>query len=126
MTRRWCGGEEGSGTVLGVAAIGVLLLVLVGGLGLASAVVAGHRARAAADLAALAAAGAIQSGAGDGQACGRAATVAGANAAQATRCVVQADGSVAVEATAAVGLVLPGIGGPRARATARAGPAPLL
>lgn len=119
-------GEQGSGTVLALAATGILLMVLLGGLALASAVVAGHRARAGADLAALAAAGAVRAGATDGQACARAVTVSTANSAETAGCIVQADGSVEVAVTSPVGLALPGIGRPRARATARAGPAPSL
>ena len=54
--------ERGSATVLALAALCVLVVVLVAGLALGSAVVATHRARAAADLAALAAAQALQRG----------------------------------------------------------------
>ncbi|MEO5983139.1 MAG: Rv3654c family TadE-like protein [Pedococcus sp.] len=117
--------ERGSGTVLALAATGVLLMLLVAGLALASAVAAAHRARAGADLAALAAASAVQAGATDVQACQRAARVFAANAVEPSGCTVASDGSVRVEATATVGLVLPGTP-PRARATARAGPAPSL
>lgn len=123
--RRRRRGDQGSGTVLGLAAAGVLLMVLVAGLALASAVTAAHRARAGADLGALAAAAALQSGGSSAEACARAATVAAANTTEQRACAVEVDGSVRVTTTARVGLVLPGLGAPRARATARAGPAPL-
>ncbi|WP_353952622.1 Rv3654c family TadE-like protein [Knoellia sp. S7-12] len=61
--------ERGSGTVLVVAAIGVLLVLVTGGLHLGAAATAAHRARSAADLAALAGASAIQQGGVD--ACAR-------------------------------------------------------
>ncbi len=115
--------ERGSGTVLALAATGVLSVLLVAGLALAAAVAAAHRARAGADLAALAAAAAVQAGATGSQACRRAAEICAANAAEQSGCVVEADGSVTVGATAPVGLAWPGTA-PRARATARAGPAP--
>ena len=101
-------------------------MVLVAGLALSSAVAATHRARAGADLAALAAAAAFQAGASNDQACQRAAVVARGNTTAQSGCTVAADGSVTVTATSRVGLVLPGLGQLRARATARAGPAPLL
>lgn len=120
------GGERGSGTVLALAASGVLAVLLVAGLALASAVAAAHRARTGADLAALAAATSVQSGEGAASACSRAASVAAANAARQVTCTVGADSAVTVSATSPVGLRLPGLGQPRARATARAGPAPSL
>ena len=118
-------GERGSGTVLALAATGALLILLVAGLALASAVAATHRARAGADLAALAAASAVQAGATSSQACQRAAAVSASNAARQSECAVQADGSVTVGVTAPVGLPWPGTPS-GARATARAGPAPSL
>ncbi|WP_406829409.1 Rv3654c family TadE-like protein [Pedococcus sp. KACC 23699] len=118
--------EQGSGTVLALAATAVLVMILVAGLALASAVAAAHRARAGADLGALAAAAALQGGGSSAEACARAATVAAANTTEQQSCFVGIDGSVRVTTTALVGLVLPGLGAPRARATARAGPAPLL
>lgn len=78
-------GQRGAATVLGVALLGVLLLVAAA-LGTVGAVFAAHRsAQAAADLAALAGAGALQQGA---DACFAAARVAGDNGAQAVRCTV--------------------------------------
>ena len=119
-------GERGSGTVLALAATAVIVVVALGGLALASATSASHRAWAGADLAALAAAGAIQSGASDAEACRRAALVSTGSASLQSACVVRPDGSVSVTTSAQVGLALPGFGRLRARATARAGPAPSL
>lgn len=89
-----------------------LLTVTAGGAQVGSAVVARHRAQAAADLAALAAAGVLPSG--QETACGVAREVAAANSATVTACEVAGlDVVVRVEARAAVGV---------ARAVARAGP----
>lgn len=109
--------DRGSATVPAVAFLGVLLLLGVA-LGAVAAVVVAHRsAQSAADLAALAAAAALADG-GDG--CGAAASVAGANDAEVTRCVLSGQ-----EARIRVRVV-----GPRWRvldvdpeAEARAGPA---
>jgi secretion/DNA translocation related TadE-like protein len=79
------GGERGAATVVAVALMG--LLVLVGAaLGVVSAMVHAHRqAQSAADLAALAAAGALARG---GDACATAAHIAGANHARLDGCQV--------------------------------------
>lgn len=53
-TGRRAGGDRGSSTVLVAAAVGVLLMMLVAGMTLTAAVLARHRAEAAADLGALA------------------------------------------------------------------------
>ena len=116
--------ERGSGTVLAVGLIGVLLTCLVGGLAVASAVHASQRARAAADLAALAGAAAFQRGLSEGTACHAALRLAAANGAVLRECRVADDLSVTVQVAVPVGHRLPGtLGGP-ARAEARAGPAP--
>jgi secretion/DNA translocation related TadE-like protein len=114
--------ERGSGTVLILVAVifgGFLIVVC---LTLADAILARHRASAAADLAALAAAGEWAGpGAGSG-ACDQARRVAETNGAQLEECRPLADGSVRVTVTAELG------GGRRsgllgsARARARAGP----
>jgi secretion/DNA translocation related TadE-like protein len=97
------------------AAMVVVLLTVTGGVAqLGAAVVARHRAQAAADLAALAAAGRLPAGAD--AACAQADVVARAMRAGTTHCVVdELDVVITVEA---------GVSrwGP-ARATARAGPA---
>jgi secretion/DNA translocation related TadE-like protein len=86
----------------------VLLAVTVGGVYLGSAVVARHRAQAAADLAALAAAARLPGGAES--ACGEASVIADAMEADVTDCVVD---ELDMVVTVQVG---------RARAGARAGP----
>ncbi len=114
--------ESGQVTVVMVAVIGVTVLLLVGGAYLASAVTAMHRARAAADLAALAAAQSYQQGADWGASCAAGAAIATRNAAGQLACAVGSDGSVTVVTTAPVTWSLPGPVPQRARATARAGP----
>jgi secretion/DNA translocation related TadE-like protein len=95
----------------------VLLAVAVGGLCLGSAVIARHRAQAAADLAALAAAGRLADGAA--AACAHASAVAQAMRTAVTRCAVdQLDVVVTVDAT----VTLDKMGMGPARASARAGP----
>lgn len=117
-TRAWSRRERGSGTVLVAAAVAVLGSVLVAALALGSAMVASHRARAAADLAALAGAGRLLDGAGTPQACAAARSLARANGAVLLGCTPAAGGSLVV----VVG-VEPGIGGlGNAVARARAGP----
>jgi secretion/DNA translocation related TadE-like protein len=117
-------GDRGGSTVLAVAAAGVLLMVLVGGLALASAVTAGRRAESAADLASLGGAVSWAAGSSAASACARGQQVAARNGALLVECVVAPDGSVTVTATVHVGLVLPAVGGHVARARARAGPGP--
>jgi secretion/DNA translocation related TadE-like protein len=95
----------------------VLLAVSMGGLYLGSAVIARHRAQAAADLASLAAAGRVADGAD--AACARADLVARAMRTTVTQCVVE-DLDVVVTVDAAVALGRFGVG--PARAAARAGP----
>jgi secretion/DNA translocation related TadE-like protein len=79
--------DAGSATVLLLAVIAVVLTLTVSGLLLSSAVLASHRARAAADLAALAAAGALLQGEPSHAACQAAARVATANDGRMQRCV---------------------------------------
>jgi secretion/DNA translocation related TadE-like protein len=95
----------------------VLLAVSTGGLYLGSAVIARHRAQAAADLASLAAAGRVADGAD--AACARASSVASAMRTTVTRCVIE-DLDVVVTVDAAVTLGRFGVG--PAQAAARAGP----
>ncbi|WP_432561546.1 Rv3654c family TadE-like protein [Kineococcus sp. SYSU DK003] len=108
--------DEGSGSVLAVGLCAVLLSGVVLGLGVGSAVVARHRAEAAADLAALAAADVVL-GRADGDPCTRARVVLAAHGAGAQGCAVAADGSVTVTATVRAGVL------GTARASARAGQA---
>jgi secretion/DNA translocation related TadE-like protein len=106
--------------VLTVGAMAVLAVLLAGAVAVSSAVEASHRARAAADLAALAAAVAWQTGAAPGEACRRAAEIADANRADLVGCSPEADGSVTTTARVTMRW-------PVATATevkARAGPGP--
>ena len=109
--------DRGSATVLTVGAVAAVVLVLTGVLVVVGAVRDVHRARAAADLAALAAAGPAVSGADVD--CRAGASVAAANGAAVTRCVQESDGSVVV--TVVVGRHWPpGWGGLPAVVSARA------
>jgi len=103
--------------MLGV--IAVVLMLTVSRLMLASAVLASHRARAAADLAALASAGGLMRGEPPGEACQLAARVASANHGRLERCT--AVGSE-VRLTVAVLAGMRGMG--LATARSRAGPGP--
>ena len=109
--------ERGAATVLVLGLVAALLAVTVGGLVLASVVVASHRARLAADLAALAAAVPLRDGVAVGDACAAARRVAASNGAGLIDCAadgLMVDVTVVVTATA----------WPEpARARARAGPA---
>ena len=99
--------------MLAAFAVAVLASIAAAGIQLGGAVVARHRAQAAADLAALAAAGALPAG---GQAaCARAGDIAAAMGASITDCRI--DGlDVVIDAQITVGVGA-------ARAVARAGPA---
>ena len=101
--------EHGSATLVAVAMMAVLMAVTVGGFYVGSAVISRHRAQAAADLAALAAAARLPAG-GD-SACGQAAAIAKAMGVSVADCTVD-ELDVVVAVTAG-----------RARAAARAGPA---
>lgn len=116
--------ERGSGTVLAVASLGVLLLCLVGGLTVTAAVQAAHTARAAADLAALAAAAAVQQGSPGPAACLQAGQLAASNGAVLVSCSADAAGRVSIEVGAAVASPLPALALGSARARARAGTVP--
>jgi len=102
--------------VLTVGAIGVTVLLLCGALALVSAASASHRARAAADLAALAAADALVHG-GGADPCAVAGGVAADNHASLMECAVAGDTVTVAVVTAPS---WPGLGAARARA--RAGP----
>lgn len=110
--------ERGSGSVLAVGILMALSIVLAGGLALASAELASHRARVAADLGSLAGAELVMRGEGTDAACGWAAEVAHRNGATLTHCtVVPGD---ALEVTAVVHAATRVVGDAVARA--RAGP----
>lgn len=98
--------------------IAALVMITAGGAHLGAAVIARHRAQAAADLAALA--GAAYLPAGDHSACARASVLARSMGTTAVSCTVDGlDVVVTVEASIAVGRTRVG----PARAVARAGPA---
>jgi secretion/DNA translocation related TadE-like protein len=119
--RRWQQsnqGDRGSAGLVAVAMMAVLLAVTMGSLCVGAAVIARHRAQAAADLASLAAAGRLADGAA--AACAQASSVARAMNTGVAQCVVdQLDVTVTVD----VPVVLGRIGLGTARAAARAGPA---
>lgn len=103
--------------MLGV--IGAVLILTISGLLLASAVLASHRARAAADLAALAAAGVLMRGEPTGAACAAGAQVAAVNHARLQLCIASA---TEVRLSVAVLAGVKGVGVATARS--RAGPGP--
>lgn len=80
--------ERGSGTVLGLAVLGVLFSLLVSLLMLGAAVLARHHAQTAADLGAVAGAQVLKSGRGTDAACARAAQVVVVNGAKMDECAV--------------------------------------
>ena len=120
--RRWprlnlVGPEQGTASLVAVAIMAVFLAVTAGGVYVGSAVIARHRAQAAADLAALAAA--MHLADGIEAACMQASTVAKAMRAAITQCAVdKLDVVVTVDVNVALGRL--GVG--PARAFARAGP----
>jgi len=103
--------------VFAVGAIGLLLAGTVAGVYLGYAVAARHRASAAADLAALAAAARVP--AGPEAACARAHDIARAMQTAVTRCVTE---GLDVVVTVDVPVVLGRFGIGTARAAGRAGP----
>ena len=107
------GGDEGGATVLVVAMAGVLMFVMVGLAAAGGLVTAQRRAQAAADLAALAGATAVES------ACAASARVASANDAVLDQCAVSGD-----EVTVEVSVAGPQVPWQEVRVTveARAGP----
>jgi secretion/DNA translocation related TadE-like protein len=107
--------DRGAAVVVGIALVAVLALVAVACVGAVAIVLAHRRAQVAADLASLAAAGALQRGADP---CGAARQIAGRHEAALTSCVV--DASAVVVTTAVV--LPPVLGGGEVPARARAGP----
>jgi secretion/DNA translocation related TadE-like protein len=111
--------DRGSVSVVMFGVVSAVLIMTVSGLLLASAVVASHRARAAADLAALAAAGVLMRGEPVNEACQFATQVAAANHGRMTVCIAS---GMEVRLTVAVPAALRGVG--IATARSRAGPDP--
>lgn len=115
---RGCGArpEEGAGTVLAVAMMGLLVTVSVAVSGVVGVVAAHRRAQSAADLSALAGAAALQDG---GDPCERAGSIARRNGATLRSCAVDGwEVTVAVTST----IQLPG-DSMQLSARGRAGPA---
>lgn len=113
-------GERGSATVWTVALAGLLALLGAASVLVGAAVVARHRAGAAADLAALAVA--VRAVRGDPAACGTGTSVAAANGADLVACSVGPGSVVAVEVSVPVRLGPLGLLAAAGRA--RAGPVP--
>ncbi|WP_268916227.1 MULTISPECIES: Rv3654c family TadE-like protein [Actinomyces] len=113
------GGEHGSGTVMALAIIAVLLVLAVGATALMQAQAAAGRARLAADLAALGGATALSSILAPAEPCSVARQVAEANGAVLTGCTVEGED---VTVRVVVGVSVLGVGR-AASAAARAGPA---
>jgi secretion/DNA translocation related TadE-like protein len=111
--------DRGSATVWAAVGVSVIMTVFVVGLHLGAAVIARHRAEAAADLAALAAAGVAVEG--PEAACRRAGEVAGAMGGTLTSCRLSGWDAL-VEVRVPVALAAPGID--TAAGRARAGPVP--
>lgn len=103
-------------TVLAAFMVAALIAAATGAIMIGAAVVVRHRAQAAADLAALAAAGRLPSGADE--ACRQARLVAITAGAAVTACAVDR-----LDVVVSCTVRLPGWPGGRARAEARAGPA---
>lgn len=111
--------DRGSATVWAAAGVAVIMTVFLVGLHLGAAVIARHRAEAAADLAALAAAGVAVEGAE--AACDRAGEVAAAMGGTVASCGL-VGWEALVEVRVPTEVALPGIDGAAGRA--RAGPVP--
>lgn len=112
--------DHGCATVLVVSVVAVILVVAGGAFTLVGVVVASHRARAAADLSALAGAAVIVRGESPSSACARAAAVARRNDAVPVSC--RASPVLGLEVVVTVEVAVAGLGAATARS--RAGPAP--
>lgn len=115
MTRTRCRDDRGAAVVVALALTGLLLFVAAISVGTVAIVLAHRRAQTAADLAALAAAAALERG---GDACVAATTIAGRHEAAVTQCAIE--GLTVLVATS---VALPtALGGGDVPARARAGP----
>lgn len=113
-------GDRGSASLIAAATVTAMTAITVGSAQVGAAVIARHRAQAAADLAALA--GAAHLPAGPDSACARASALARAMSTVAATCTVDGlDVVVTVEVSSTLGRSRFGWMGP-ARAAARAGP----
>jgi secretion/DNA translocation related TadE-like protein len=116
LSRRLSREDTGAATVLAAALVAALVTIALGGVCVGGAAVARHRAQAAADLAALAAAGRLPLG--PDAACAQARNIAAAMGAAVSGCDIQ-NLDVVVAVTVQPGSRIMG----EARAAARAGPA---
>lgn len=116
IRRRWRV-QRGSATVVMLGVIASVLMLTITGLMLASAVLASHRARAAADLGALAAAGVLMRGAPATAACQSAAEVAAKNQGLVQECITSGT-EVRLKVSVVAGVTGVGV----ATARSRAGP----
>ena len=114
--------ERGSGTVLVLGVVGLLVGLVVGALSVVSAVVESHRAQSAADLSALAAAALLVRGDPPDAACAVAVRVAGRNGGSVAACRTGSD--LSVEVVVEVPANLPKVGSATARSRAGPGPEP--
>ncbi len=112
-----CPRERGSATVVMLGVIASVLILTISGLLLASAVLASHRARAAADLGALVAAGVLLRGESAIAACESATRIAALNHGLVRQCIVS---GAEVRLSVAVLTGVHGLGVAMARS--RAGP----
>lgn len=112
--------DRGSGTVLTLALIGAVVASLIIAQAVVIAVLAAGRARTAADLGAIAAAGAFASGQSAPAACRAGGTIVTRNDATQRRCSVSASGVSIIETRVVVRLPLLGLR--QVAASARAGP----
>lgn len=121
ITRLQPSNERGSGTVMSLGIIAVLLILTVAVAGLIGALAANHRAFSAADLSALAAADAAR-GLRSGEPCDVAAQVASQNKAELVNCVAPAQhsGTIDVRVNCKISGPFAALG--PAEAVARAGP----
>lgn len=118
-TRHHAPREQGSVTVVMLAVIAATLMLTASGLLLASAVLASHRARAAADLAALAAAGTLIRSELPAPACAAAARIVTVNHGQVQQCLAS---GTEVRLIVVVQAGVRGLGVATARSRAGSGP----
>ena len=112
--------ERGSGTVLTVILVGAMVILLPAVLALASAYQANQRARAAADLGAIAAVSAFVRGVDANASCAAAARVVAANRAEPIGCALTPEGRALVSTQVRVDL--PIVGARTAAGSSRAAP----
>lgn len=113
-------GQQGSGTVLTVILVAAVVILLPAVLSLMTAYQAKQRARAAADLGAIAAVSSFLAGQDAGQACARAGAIVLANGSQLAGCVITPAGRATISTRVPVNL--PIVGTKVAADTAHAGP----